>query len=157
MIDLDELEKLARAATPGPWTALPDKTYPDRDRCVGIVGPPERNAYDELEPVRLVETDSAFYPPRMKDAAFIAAANPQVVLELISNQRLLAADRDGLYQQVGAEMKSEDLIRAQAFKEAADSLRETARGYRTSNPGNYAAEQLAVENEEMAEEIAGMK
>ena len=74
-IDVDELERLAKAATPGPWTTKPDDDQRKHLLCTetgawfGVVEASPRNA---------------------ADAAFIAAANPAVVLELV--RRLRAAE-----------------------------------------------------------------
>lgn len=67
MIDLDALEALARAATPGPWFA-------DHDGHRSIGGPIGVGA---LRPWR-------------EDAAYFAALSPDVVLSLI--ERLRAAE-----------------------------------------------------------------
>ena len=72
-MNLDELEALAKAATPGPWMRLfGERTVYDRlnDGCRG-------NA--------IVRTD--IHPPLGKDIDnldFIAAANPETILALIA-------------------------------------------------------------------------
>lgn len=82
MIDLKAIRARADAATPGPWEALPDNGHrTDKTRCHGIVGPkPEKPAEDweKWERVNIVITDSGYYPPRMPDAVFIAAARQDV-------------------------------------------------------------------------------
>jgi len=77
MIDLDKLEALARAATPGPWHFLfvesDDSAYPS-DGC---------HVYaDNKKP--LITDDDA---PCESDSIYIAAANPAAVLELIALAR----------------------------------------------------------------------
>lgn len=86
-VDLDSLEALCRAATPGPWR----KGNVDRDRIFvqheGGIGP---------ERVLLIMNK---HFPSEDDADFIAAANPAAILELVERVReaeaiLLANDLD---------------------------------------------------------------
>jgi hypothetical protein len=63
-IDLDELERLARAATPGPWQAA------------------GYSVTHEYKP-GVSEAVAVSHIARPHDAAFIAAANPETVLALI--------------------------------------------------------------------------
>lgn len=83
-VDLNELERLARAASEGPWEwhaptdVLDDDlgrfTSPAGEVCgFGVAGP----TYDCV----------CGNPPSDNDAAFIAAANPQTVLALIQMVR----------------------------------------------------------------------
>ena len=67
MTNPDELERLARAATEGPWS-VDERLEPE---CV-------RGRYDDIV---VMETE------RLSDAAFIAAANPATVLALLSANR----------------------------------------------------------------------
>lgn len=65
MIDLDALQAAAEAATPGPWTA---------DCCSSanmVYGPSDSIGVDAVR----------------ADAVFIAAANPAVILELLTAHR----------------------------------------------------------------------
>ncbi len=76
MTDLNELERLARAATPGPWKA-----------CDGR-GPGVAVFWDAPEQ----DDNFVFYDEtggRHRDAAYIAAASPNVVLQLIARVREL--------------------------------------------------------------------
>lgn len=70
--DVAALRALADAATPGPWEALPDDFLPER--CGGIVAGERQPDQENWERPSIVVTDSGYYPPRMNDAAFIAAA-----------------------------------------------------------------------------------
>lgn len=112
MTDYAELKKLAEAATPGPWVTrehlLHDHdrwgqlmeiyTLERREECLpfeskspDVYGPDEEIVGDE--PIIQVITN----PPKDRckaDAAFIAAANPQVVLSLIARIRELEAQTD---------------------------------------------------------------
>ena len=73
--DLDRLEALARAATPGPWKK--DSSY-----TIGPVSDEDDQSYGFVIPLADVYGDN-----RTPDAAFIAAANPAAVLALISLAR----------------------------------------------------------------------
>ena len=68
MIDLDELEKLAEAATPGTWDAV-----------LHAHGTGVENDDEQL----FIEQYGLTYAANPSDALFIAAANPQAVLELV--------------------------------------------------------------------------
>lgn len=90
-IDLDELERLAKAATPGPWEASSDEPgdvviWGPREEWLANIGNWARQ-HEEIDPDRAarqyVELRDA------ADAAFIAAANPQTVLALVERLRLL--------------------------------------------------------------------
>lgn len=83
-VDMNELERLAKAATPGPWEwdsptdVLDDDlgrfNSPAGEICsFGVAGP----SYDCV----------CGSPPADADAAFIVAANPQAVLALIQMVR----------------------------------------------------------------------
>jgi hypothetical protein len=86
-IDLDRIEQLARAATPGPWDNH------------SVNGDPIESVW--LEDGNVVAT-WAIKEPRFElhapqareDAAFIAAANPTAVLELV--QRLRAGEAENV-------------------------------------------------------------
>lgn len=74
-LDLDELERVARAATPGEWKQLGAKVVVEPYRtiqCFGVIrrGPDGTNA------------------SLSEDAAYIASFNPSVALELIRLARL---------------------------------------------------------------------
>jgi hypothetical protein len=75
MIDLSALEKLARAAKPGPWVV----SHADLG-AAEIFGPQGTTICDHE-----IGTDN-------KTADFIAAANPEVVLELIAEIKTLRGD-----------------------------------------------------------------
>ena len=66
-IDLDALEELAKAATPGPWRANRSTAY-----GYAVVETPDVEVAAELD---------------AGDAAFIAAADPSTVLALIARVR----------------------------------------------------------------------
>lgn len=75
--ELDALEAAAKAATPGPWE------YDDADEDMAALGAENQ---------------------RVKDAAYIAAANPSTVLELIQELRQARKERDWLAEQIGGNL-----------------------------------------------------
>lgn len=111
-VDLDKLEALAKAATPGPWTVRLDGTCSGTWPHIDAAEPDEYGdpvTVAEL-PTSHVETSAAresgempgsyeekphrFEPidgaPSLVDAAYIAAANPITVLALIAQARAAA-------------------------------------------------------------------
>lgn len=78
MIDLDELERLANAATPGEWVTL------DGDRFFAR-GP---------NPAIPLTVFQFWTRPSPQDSAFIAAMNPVQTLALIKRVREAEAERD---------------------------------------------------------------
>ncbi len=72
MIDLDELERLARAATPGPWTY-------------------EEFRNDKKEVLGAVIKELGWSVDR-ENGSYVAAANPAVVLELIAERKSVSAE-----------------------------------------------------------------
>jgi len=88
-LDLDSLEALAKAATPGPWRVHGIDVYTDDDSSMVANG-----SYCDAQGGE-------------NDTAFIAAANPQTVLELI---RHLRAAGDGRFIRI-AEQNAEVMRR----------------------------------------------
>ncbi|MBX6335200.1 hypothetical protein ISD63_00975 [Pseudomonas aeruginosa] len=87
MTDHAELRRLAKAATPGPWTLYVPEDYQGPDELPGYgVECAEGRAivWGALEP----ETGCQFD----RDAEFIAAANPQAILKLIAEVEHLRKD-----------------------------------------------------------------
>jgi hypothetical protein len=113
-VDVDKLAELARAATPGPWTyedgcyepPKADDEFPDSsgyDDMANVYGAP----VEVGTPTRPVqEVPRLAYLPSNADAAFIAAANPAAVLELL--ERLRAAE-------AAVQLGASKLIHNQAF------------------------------------------
>ena len=83
MTDLSELEKLARAATPGPWTFgfddLEDGVFASAEEMGNIVC---------LTPMPKALRSCEAWPA---NAAYIAAANPATILALIAERDALRA------------------------------------------------------------------
>lgn len=73
-IDLDTIERLARAATPGPWPIA--MTSAD-NRDMGHARGPEHPRPDRM----------SWHPQTEIDAAYIAAVSPDVVLEMVARLR----------------------------------------------------------------------
>jgi len=101
MIDLDELRKLAEAATPGPWEweEPSDDSYPVGDESL-VTTWNEEDGY----PKSVVTSwghDADGVTASAEDRAFIAAAYPQAVLELI--ERVRVAERQCEVQALGVE------------------------------------------------------
>ena len=74
-INLDDLEAKCRAATPGPW--MPDLCQVGKERLKGRI---QNCVVNDAGVVAIVSESDP-------DAAFIAAANPAVTLELIAQLR----------------------------------------------------------------------
>lgn len=68
---LDEIERLAKAATPGPWECAPGDAIDHWE-----LWNPKTTEY-------VVQDDSGV-EPRFEDISYIAAANPETVLKLIA-------------------------------------------------------------------------
>lgn len=90
--ELNELEALARAATPGPWDKESSFWNSSFSRCTEY--PPFT--------VKAKGFDVAFCYGKhcTEDAAYIAAANPAVVLKLIAELRQAKAERDWIIEQI---------------------------------------------------------
>lgn len=89
---LDEIERLAKAATPGPWRYNPRKEWHEP---TALAFPPElRPPGEEFvgagpldATVGVAATGPTDHPQSMADAAFIAANDPQSVLRLVRSHR----------------------------------------------------------------------
>ena len=104
--ELSALEAVAKAATPGPWR------HPGRALVVS------RMSEDEPLVCDCISQEFAQAP---KNAAFIATANPSVVLELIAEMRQARAERDWLAKLAACNIPTiNDFVRAtQGWLEAA--------------------------------------
>lgn len=83
MIDLDELRKLAEAATPGPWSADHNgnpRNYEDWYGATLLSAPYSQGQANLARNLGSIDESAA-------DAEFIAAANPATVLALIERVR----------------------------------------------------------------------
>ena len=90
MSDYEHLRELAEKATPGPWHWTPDR---GNERFASDCGPNLENSAEDLVLGAWghdwwgITVDDA-------DAAFIAAANPDAVLNLLEDLRLTRQERD---------------------------------------------------------------
>jgi hypothetical protein len=82
MIDLDHLESLAKAATPGPWRV---GTYPLNE----IVGDTHVCIDTDIGAKVLLRGNENFYEEARMNAIFAAAANPSAILDLCAEVRRL--------------------------------------------------------------------
>lgn len=82
-LDLEEIEKRAKAATPGSRHVYKEKSGfpPHQEEVWGIYTAPNG------EGERIVETDAGYYPPHLNDAEQIASCSPEVVLEMVRRIR----------------------------------------------------------------------
>ena len=89
-MDLDTLERLARAATPGPWRVNP----------FGVsIRTGEYRAPDSVRVADIADAEDCGCCPTEQGyatATYIAAASPDVVLALIARVRAAEAERDRL-------------------------------------------------------------
>jgi hypothetical protein len=79
-LDLDQLEKLADAATPGTWEVRSMRGMPSFIQAPRI--DPE-HPYD----IELLGEDDTLYPTREADLQYIVAVQPQVLKQLITEVR----------------------------------------------------------------------
>lgn len=79
-VDLDALEALEKAATPGPWAV-------DYEEDVGGV-----MGIDAPNNTQIVKTDTGFYPPRKNDADLIVALRNNAAA-MITRLRELECER----------------------------------------------------------------
>ena len=96
MTDYAELKKLAEAATPGPWTATTAEWQCDWPECKCKVKGQEEchdGYWDGCPGVDKIYTLEMgdFFAMNNEDAAYVAAANPQTVLELLAENASLKA------------------------------------------------------------------
>ena len=87
-IDLDQLEAAAKAATPGPWVNTAGYKIEVAATGTHCASAWERYTY---EPDKEITSEKA-----LANAAYIAAANPAVVLELVAELRKAQDERDWL-------------------------------------------------------------
>lgn len=117
MIDINELRRLAQAATPGPWHAT--KSVETNSWAVWS----DTTRLMELRPTKTVDMYQV-----SNTAAFIAAVNPAAIVELLD--RLEAAESDGLEQArllgMSGEREAALLSKIEATEKERDNARELA-------------------------------
>lgn len=82
-VDVEALARLAEAATPGPWR---EQGWDEEEQGYFVLGGGDPGTSAE----RMVAYTPVTNPYAASDAAFIAAASPEVVLALIAVQLRLA-------------------------------------------------------------------
>lgn len=91
--DLDQLEEITLAASPGPWAWLPanlgTKELVSLAQVRNVDGELVDPDPDELEFIAATTCEYGLENPQPVDQAFIAASNPAVVLALIERIRNL--------------------------------------------------------------------
>lgn len=90
MIDLNNIEAMAKAATPGPWHNQPISD--DDCNTVGL------SVHADAAKYPLIDED---HMPGMNDAEFIATANPAAVQEMIDLIRKQEAALTGAQARIG--------------------------------------------------------
>lgn len=112
MIDINELRRLAQAATPGPWYVTGKLTRYVEARIDG-------GLIQEVAACGPTKADGGYGPQQEANARLLAAANPAAILELLD--RLEAAERDAALKEkvidaLGSELnavaKEHDSLRA---------------------------------------------
>ncbi|MGX0957413.1 hypothetical protein AB7M18_003541 [Pseudomonas viridiflava] len=108
-VDIEKLEALAKNATPGPWWIdSHGMTMMSMAKLEVVFNHPAQGVA-----VRNEDTGNLSHWRNDWDASFIAAANPEVVLELTQTIRDLQSSIQGLktgyeaYERVNAELKAE--------------------------------------------------
>lgn len=89
-VDLDALAQLARAATPGPWKTDVDQFNEEDGRVVCITD----DHIDLLATIGIGDQQNPYDGQWMRDARYIAAASPDVVLALIERIHELQRELD---------------------------------------------------------------
>jgi hypothetical protein len=108
MIDIDALEALAKAATPGPWT-VDEECLTDRGCLYVAKGKPGDLRGRVLEVFKNCLVRDA---QRASNADFIAAANPDAILVLIAEVRALREDAERYRWSIAYEDNTETLLAA---------------------------------------------
>ncbi|WP_430229326.1 ead/Ea22-like family protein [Paraburkholderia tropica] len=140
MIDLDKLEELARAATPGEWHRSDRPAGPFwhiyADHTVG--GKPCINGKQSIGSMHAENrrTGSKAYAAMFEaNASFVAAANPATILELIAEVRRLRAELNDFisgYGDLNQEvlgLRAENAVCRNAIEDAVDMVDACASTY----------------------------
>jgi hypothetical protein len=91
-LDLDHLEQVAKAATPGPWEILNRCDNVEPDRACGVTTD-HRDEYGHIRGIFQTDAyDECSHPVSLADAAHIAAFSPSTALALVARMRELEQD-----------------------------------------------------------------
>lgn len=122
--DLERLEALARAATPGPWFCNdwqrdggPDTWTVEAHRREILSSGQSSIWPGGIEKIQIANTEYGERP--IEDAAFIAAANPATILSLIQRVREAESNLDLAMKNSVEIAKRASTARAEALEEAA--------------------------------------
>lgn len=86
-LDIDALERLARAATPGPWEHYRNKLRPNFGGMINEVQPSTARSREAIVQWSGFDNGHRSEKKHAANAAFIAAANPQTMLALCAALR----------------------------------------------------------------------
>lgn len=103
-MDIEELKKLALEATPGPWEHYHNKLRSQFKAVINEIKKADGRPVVKWSGFDGVDCQRA----AKKDAAYIAAANPAAVLELISEIAELRHAQDGLFDRLSAATNERD-------------------------------------------------
>ena len=95
MIDINELRRLAQAATPGPWYATGKLTRYVEARIDG-------GLIQEVAACGPTKADGGYGPQQEANARLIAAANPATISELFERLEAAEKERDTLRAKIEA-------------------------------------------------------
>lgn len=117
MIDIDELRRLAQAATPGPWI--------NHGRQPNVAGLPHSAVAAKTLLARVYSEAYGDVEQETANASLIAAANPAAITELLD--RLEAAESDALEQArlngMGSEREAALMAKLEVAEKERDELR----------------------------------
>ena len=160
--DLDKLEALAKAATPGEWRV---SNHRQSSRAIQTV----KNDYEVASVPLNKFTDNR---RREADADFIAAANPSTILALVAHIRQLEADNKDFLEQITVQTESvlfkelqeimkannalhDENARLKQLVDFADALRAAQRAY-MADRGNDQLGRAVVLGEEIYDGLRGL-
>lgn len=105
MINMKELRQLAQAATPGPWKVYDDGLHTQH---IGDVSKTKArwlydticNMYEDVSDNYDTDNDYKLFENSNNNTAFITAANPAVILELLDRLEAAEKELDKLWTEV---------------------------------------------------------
>ena len=127
MININELRRLARAATPGPWIAAGPSFGESLPKHLNEVVVDREG--DEDDGYSICNTPIGLDQECSDDMAFIAAANPAAISELLDRLEAAEKERDALRAKIEQMEKRLHLIREEPENTMSNSkaLREMVR------------------------------
>lgn len=127
MVDIEELERLAKAATPGPWAV--DEECLERHERLYVAKGSEGNLLGRI--LEVFENCLVRGKQRVANAEYIAAANPAAILELVAEVRQLREDLQAskLLAHANGEMFREQKIDNERMRCVLDVVRKHLMGW----------------------------